>query len=307
MELRQLGKKGPMVPTICFGAWPIGGGMGRVDTKQAISTIHAAINEGITFLDTAQQYNSSESILGEALKGYRERVFIATKVSGEDHSESHIRSAVDNSLRALNTDYLDLYQLHSPQPKWPIDQTMSILTRLKDEGKIRYVGISNFSASQTKEAIQYTNINSSQPRYNLIFPKEQETIKYCGDNGIGVITHSVLAKGLLGGKYKPGHEFAKDDERRLFNFFRGDLFVQITNITSALDSWARDNGRDIAQLAVAWVLANPLVTSAIVGMKTPLQVSQVSPAAQWKLSKSDLEEIQKILGDLKPEWRKDPL
>ena len=307
MELRQLGKKGPMVPTICFGAWPIGGGMGRVDTKQAISTIHAAINEGITFLDTAQQYNSSESILGEALKGYRERVFIATKVSGEDHSESHIRSAVDNSLRALNTDYLDLYQLHSPQPKWPIDQTMSILTRLKDEGKIRYVGISNFSASQTKEAIQYTNINSSQPRYNLIFPEEQETIKYCGDNGIGVIAHSVLAKGLLGGKYKPGHEFAKDDERRLFNFFRGDLFVQITNITSALDSWARDNGRDIAQLAVAWVLANPLVTSAIVGMKTPLQVSQVSPAAQWKLSKSDLEEIQKILGDLKPEWRKDPL
>ena len=305
MEFRQLGEQGPMVPTICFGAWPIGGGMGQVDTKQAISTIHAAISEGITFVDTAEGYNTSESILGKAIKGRRDEVFIATKISGDDHSESHIRSALENSLRSLNTEYVDLYQLHSPQPKWPVDQTMNILTRLKEEGKIKYLGVSNFSATQTMEAIQCANIHSSQPRYNLIFPNEGETIDCCGDNGIGVIAHSVLAKGLLGGKYKPGHKFAKDDERRLFNFFRGDLFIQITSITNLLDNWAKDQGRDIVQLAIAWVLANPRVTSAIVGMKTPQQVSQVSPAAQWKLSKYELQEIEGILGNLKPEWRKD--
>ena len=280
--------------------------MGRVDTEQAVSTVHAAINQGISFLDTAEQYNASESILGKALKGYRGKIFLATKVSGEDHSEAHIRSAVENSLQSLNTDYLDLYQLHSPQPKWPINKTMDILTKLKDEGKIRYIGISNFSTTQTEEAIKYGNINSSQPRYNLIFPGDQNVINFCGDNGIGVIAHSVLAKGLLGGKYKPGHQFAKDDERRLFNFFRGDLFVQITNVTDSLNNWAKDQGRDIVQLAIAWVLANPLVTSAIVGMKTPQQVAQVAPAAQWNLSRSDLKEIGQILGNLKPEWEKDP-
>ena len=306
MEFRPLGQDGPMVSTICFGAWPIGGGMGLVDSEQAVSTIHAAINQGISFLDTAEQYNTSESILGKALKDYREKIFLATKVSGEEHSESHIRSAVENSLQSLNTDYLDLYQLHSPQPKWPIDKTMDILTKLKDEGKIRYIGISNFSTAQTGEAIKYGNINSSQPRYNLIFPGDQNVINFCGDNGIGVIAHSVLAKGLLGGKYRPGHQFAKDDERRLFNFFRGDLFVQITNVTDSLNNWAKDQGRDIVQLAIAWVLANPQVTSAIVGMKTPHQVAQVAPAAQWKLSKSDLREIRQILGNLKPEWEKDP-
>ena len=305
MELRQLGQDGPMVPVICFGAWPIGGGMGRVDTKQAISTVHAAISEGITFIDTAELYNESESILGKALKGYREKIFLATKVSGDDHSESHIRSAVDNSLKALNTDYLDLYQLHGPQPKWPIDATMSILTKLKDEGKIKYIGISNFSTNETREAVEYGNITSSQPRYNLIFPNEQDVINFCGNNGIGIIAHSVLAKGLLGGKYKPGHQFAKDDERRLFNFFRGDLFVQITNVTNTLNQWAKDQGRDIAQLAIAWVLANSQVTSAIVGMKTPHQVIQIAPAAQWNLSKSDLKEIRNIIGDLQPEWEKD--
>ena len=120
METRVLGKSDLKVSTVCFGAWPIGGGMGRVDPQEAVKTIHAAINAGIAFIDTAEGYQTSESVLGQALKSRRDSVILATKLSGPDHSASHIRNALENSLSALNTEYIDLYQLHTPQPKWPI-------------------------------------------------------------------------------------------------------------------------------------------------------------------------------------------
>lgn len=308
MKHRKLGKYGPLVPAICFGAWPIGGGLGSVDTKQAIAAIHCALDEGINFIDTAEGYQTSESTLGRALTGKRHEVILATKLSGDDHSETHLRSAIENSLTTLNTDYIDLYQLHSPQPQWPIEETMSSLLQLKDEGKIRYIGVSNFSPVQTEHAMSYGHIQSSQPRYNLIFCAEEEgNLIFCNNNGIGVLPHSVLAKGLLTGKYKPGHTFAYDDERRLFNFFRGELFDEIYSVTRALDNWAQEKGRDILQLAVAWTLSNPAVSSAIVGMKSPKQVKHVAKAADWELTSSDLEEISLIKGDLKPRWMKDSL
>ena len=306
MKHRKLGKCGPLVPAICFGAWPIGGGLGSVDTKQAIAAIHCALDEGINFIDTAEGYQTSESILGKALVGKRHEVILATKLSGDDHSKKHLRSALENSLTSLGTDYIDLYQLHSPQPQWPIEETMSNLLQLKEEGKIRYIGVSNFSSVQTKHAMSYGPIQTSQPRYNLIFcAEEEENLTFCGNNGIGVLPHSVLAKGLLVGKYKPGHTFAHDDERRLFNFFRGELFDEIYSVTQDLDNWAQEQGRDILQLAVAWTLANPAVSSAIVGMKSPKQVKHVAKAADWDLTISNLEEVKLIKGNLRPRWVKD--
>ena len=306
MDQRVLGKDGPKVPVICFGAWPIGGGMGRVDVNQAVATVQAALDCGMTFIDTAEGYQTSESVLGKALRKRRHEVVLATKLSGSDHSETHMRNAIENSLTVLGTDYIDLYQLHSPQSHWPIEETMGGLLRLKEEGKIRYIGISNYSPDQTQEVMSHGPVQSSQPRYNMIFRHDEEnTLKFCLDSDIGVIPHSVLAKGLLGGRYKPGDTFPADDERRLFNFFRGKLFEQIYDVTTKLDEWAHDRGRDIVQLAVAWVIAHPAVTSAIVGMKDPEQVSQVSMAADWKLSALELEEIDRIIGDLQPRWKKD--
>ena len=139
----------------------------------------------------------------------------------------------------------------------------------------------------------------------MIFTQEYETLKFCKTNEIGVIPHSVLSKGLLGGKYKPGHTFASDDERRLFNFFRGPLFEAIYEVTEKLKAWAEDRDRDLIQLAVAWVIANPAVTSAIVGMKSVTQVENVAKAATWKLTDSDLSDIKNIIGDLSPLWIKD--
>ena len=306
MNTRQLGRNGPKVSVIAFGAWPIGGGLGSVPEAQGIAAVHAALDAGMTFIDTAEGYLTSESVVGKAIKSRRHEAFLATKLSGDDHSAAHITTALENSLRALNTDYVDLYQLHSPQPQWPIADTMANLVRLQDDGKIRHIGVSNFSPEQTQDAMQYAAIQSSQPRYNLMWRNlEDDVLLYCLQNGIGVIPHSVLCKGILAGKHKPGHQFAPDDERRLFNFFRGDLFRQTHAVAQRLDDWARDNGRDIAQLAIAWVLANPAVSAALVGAKSPAQVQHNARAADWHLTPADLSEIETLMDGFGMPWVKD--
>ena len=308
MKQRQLGKNGPMVSTICFGAWPIGGGMGKVDQTQAIKTIHSAIESGVNFFDTAEGYNTSEMVLGKALEGKRHNIVLASKLSGEDHSVGHIRNAINHSLKVLKTDYIDIYQLHTPQPKWPIEDTMSELVKLKQEGKILHIGLSNYSVEETISAAACTTIQSSQPRYNLIFNNEEKAnLEFCYQNGLGIMAHSVLAKGLLTGKYKAGHIFGEDDERRLFNFFRGTLFDVINKLVQELNSWAIERNRNVTQLAIAWVLAQRPVTSAIVGMKTLEQVEQARLSSEWNLTQSELGEVSNILGTFKPKWVKDPV
>ena len=306
MKQRQLGKNGPMVSTVCFGAWPIGGGMGKVDQTQAIKTIHSAIESGVNFFDTAEGYNTSEMVLGKALEGKRHNIVLASKLSGEDHSIGHIRNAINNSLKVLKTDYIDIYQLHTPQPNWPIEDTMSELVKLKQEGKILHIGLSNYSVEETISATACTSIQSSQPRYNLIFNNEEKaTLEFCYQNGIGIMAHSVLAKGLLTGKYKAGHIFEEDDERKLFNFFRGTLFDVINKLVQELNGWAIERNRNVTQLAIAWVLAQRPVTSAIVGMKTPEQVEQALLSSEWDLTQSELREVSNIIGTFKPKWVKD--
>jgi len=308
MKQRQLGKNGPMVSTVCFGAWPIGGGMGKVDQTQAIKTIHSAIESGVNFFDTAEGYNTSEMVLGKALEGKRHNIVLASKLSGEDHSIDHIRNAINNSLKVLKTDYIDIYQLHTPQPNWPIEDTMSELVKLKQEGKILHIGLSNYSVEETISATACTSIQSSQPRYNLIFNNEEKaTLEFCYQNGIGIMAHSVLAKGLLTGKYKAGHIFEEDDERKLFNFFRGTLFDVINKLVQELNGWAIERNRNVTQLAIAWVLAQRPVTSAIVGMKTPEQVEQALLSSEWDLTQSELREVSNIIGTFKPKWIKDPV
>jgi myo-inositol catabolism protein IolS len=288
-----------MVSVICLGAWPLGGGMGVLPDKQIIDTVHAALDNGVTFIDTAESYRTSESVLGNALVGKREKVFLATKLSG-DHSLEHMNTAVENSLRALRTDYIDLYQLHGPQPQYPIQQTMAGLLRLKEQGKIRYIGVSNFSAEQHAEALQYGHIDSSQPMYSVLVRTAAEAVlPFCQAHGIGVIVHSPLAKGLLTGKYTPDHKFAEDDERSGMAAFQGQRFASALQVADELKAWAAARGRTLVELAIAWVLTNAAVTSCIVGAKTPEQAKQNAKAAQWVLSSDDLREIDHIQGDFR--------
>lgn len=296
MEYRQLGQDGQEVSVLGLGAWPLGGGMGGVEEQTAIDTIHAAIDNGITLIDTAQGYRSSEATLGRALKGgYRERCFLATKVSG-DYSQQGIRSAIDHSLRALEVEHVDLYQIHSHDPRHPIAESMAALAELQNEGKAQYLGVSNYDAEQMSEALETASFSSNQPRYNL-FDREIEAkdISFCEQHGIGILAHSPLAKGLLTGKYPPDHIFPEDDERSQMERFQGDTFVSYLEKAKALESLAQDKGLSLTQLALAWVLRLPAITCVLVGAKSPNQVEEHLGAVGVKFSNDELTRIDAIL------------
>jgi aryl-alcohol dehydrogenase-like predicted oxidoreductase len=297
LPLRKLGKDGPEVPVICFGAWPLGGGMGPVEEAIGIKTVHAAIEAGSTFIDTAEMYRTSESTLGKALMGKRDQVFLASKLSG-DHSRTHIREAIENSLMQLGTDHLDLYQIHSPKPQWPIAETMAELVKLQEEGKVVHLGVSNFKTADTVEAAKYGRIQSSQPHYSMLFRRaEQDPLPYCLENGIGVMVYSPIGRGLLTGKYTASHKFDANDTRSSHPTLTAEVRAAAAEICKRLEPYAKDHGYTLAQLAIAWTLANPAVTVAICGAKTPEQAVENARAGAWQLSKSDMADIeQQITG-----------
>jgi len=271
--------------------------MGELREKQIADTVHASLDCGVTFIDTAEGYRTSEAALGRALAGRRDDAILATKLSG-DHSPEHMHRAVENSLRALQTDYIDLYQLHGPQPAYPIEETMGGLLKLKEQGKIRYIGVSNFSAAQHAEALQYGNVDSSQPMYSMLVREAGEAVlPFCREQGVGVIVHSPLAKGLLTGKYAAGHTYAEDDERSEMAGFQGERFASALKVVDELKEWAEVSGHSLVHLAIAWTLANPAVTSCIAGAKTPEQAVHNSEAADWVLTPEDLEAIDRLQGD----------
>ena len=296
MQKRQLGKEGPEVSCIGFGAWPIGGGMGQVSEKAAIEIVRTAIDHGITLVDTAQAYRTSEEIIGKALKeGYRNRCFLATKVSG-NYSQSGIITAMENSLKMLDVDYVDLYQIHGWNPEYPIEESMETMQLLQKQGKTRFIGVSNFNANQMSRALQTAKFESNQPRYNMFDREiELEDINFCEQSGIGILAHSPLAKGLLTGKYNPGFQFPADDERSNYHRFQGELFTQYLAIAEDLKQIAHQKGINLVQLSVAWALRLPAISCVLVGAKTPDQVREHTVAASTVLSNDELEMINKIL------------
>ncbi len=298
MEVRKLGKNGPQVTAIGFGAWPIGGGMGRVEEKTAIDTVRAAIDQGITLIDTAQYYMTSEALIGKALKGgYRQRCFLATKVSF-DYSRKGILEAMENSLKALQVDYVDLYQIHSWNPEYPIAKSMETLADLQRKGSTRFIGVSNFNKNQMQQALKTAPFQSNQPEYNMIDRGiEAEDLPFCAEKGIGILTHSTLAKGLLTGKYKPDYRFPSDDERSGFPRFQGEAFIGYLRLAERLSEVARDKGINLLQLAIAWALRLPTISSVLVGAKTPTQIADYLGAIAVRFSDEELRRIDEILED----------
>ena len=299
MQFRQLGKDGPRIPVIGLGAWPLGDGMGRVEEKAVIDTVRTAIDSGITLIDTAQMYRSSEGRLGKALRdGYRDRCFLATKVSG-DYSQAGIISAMENSLLQLDVEAVDLYQIHGWDPDHPIDESMETMVRLQEEGKTRYIGVSNFNARQMQQAWNTAPFHSSQPRYNLIDREiEAEDIPHCERSGIGILAHSPLAKGLLTGRYKRDHLFPKDDDRGGRGRFQGDTFARFLALADEFKEVADGKGITLVQLAIAWILRLPAVTCVLVGAKTPDQVNEHLGAVGVQFTDGELARIDAALAAL---------
>jgi len=313
MKQIRLGRSDLQVSRIAFGTWQLGGDWGRTDEKAAINAIRRAFDRGINFFDTAQGYGfgASEGLLATALAGVqRERVIIATKgglrptADGveRDGSPGWIRHGVEESLKALRTDYIDLYQVHWPDPRVPFEETAGALAKFVAAGTIRHVGVSNFDATQMEEFSATLPVETLQPPYHL-FRREIETsiLPYTRSHDIGVLVYGPLAHGLLGGGMSEATRFAPDDWRSKSDVFKGERYRRNLRIVSALERFAQFGlNTTVSQLAVAWTLANPAVQVAIVGTRNPDHVDDAVAAADLVLDDQVLREMHDIVNDEVP-------
>ena len=312
MEYRQLGPSGLQVSSIGLGTNNFGG---RIDAERSAAVVHQAVELGINFIDTANIYGRglSEEHIGHAVKEIRSQVLIATKVSGAmgegpnswGNSRHHIMEQVEASLRRLETDYIDLYQIHFTDPNTPIEETLRALDDLVHQGKVRYIGCSNFAAWQVCEAVwaskllNITPFISVQPEYNLLnWAIERELVPFCQAYNIGIIPFFPLANGFLTGKYRQGEEIPEGTR------FAGNVGAQQRILTernfailSRLESFAAERGHPMVELAIAWLLGNSTVSSVIAGATRPEQVVANAKAADWLLTPEDMKEVGELLRD----------
>lgn len=317
MEYARLGETELEVSRVCFGTWQLGGEWGGLDVDAAKAAIRRALDLGINFFDTAQAYGfgQSEKIVGEALREEierdRESIVLATKgglrpnADGpgihRDAGREWLRQGVEESLEYLGTDYIDLYQVHWPDADTPAEETAHALRELVEEGKIRYIGVSNYSAGQMLAFERHVKLDALQPPYH-IFRREVEkhVLPYCEAHGVGTLVYGPLAHGLLAGKYDEDTTFPDDDWRSDLSAFSGDVFAHNLEVVERLKKAAFDRGMTVIELAIAWVLAHPAVDVAIVGARNPEQIEGTASAADVYLTDDDLIEIAEIIGDAIP-------
>jgi len=311
MDKRTFGNTDIQVTPVGLGTWAIGGWMwGGTDEAQSIDTIHRAIDKGIGLVDTAPVYGfgRSEEIVGKALSdGRRDQVALATKVAlnwNDDHdkvwrdaSASRIQREVEDSLKRLQTDRIDIYQVHWPDPKTPMEETARALEKLYQAGKIRAIGVSNFTPSQMDELQKSVPLHSLQPPYNLFEREiEQDILPYCRENGIATITYGGLCRGFLTGKMREDTQFTGDDLRKNDPKFQGDRYRQYLNAVAELDAFARERyQKSVLALALRWLVDQPGVTTALWGARRPEQLDPVDEIDGWSLDKNAMAEIDGIL------------
>jgi aryl-alcohol dehydrogenase-like predicted oxidoreductase len=295
---------------IALGTWAIGGWMwGGTDDAQAIATIKSAIDRGITLIDTAPAYGfgHAEELVGQALAEAkaRDRVCIATKVGLDwsdgkvfrNASRARIRKEVDDSLRRLRTDVIDLYQVHWPDPKVSVEEIAEAMLQLYHAGKIRAIGVSNFSVAQMNTFRAVAPLHTAQPPYNL-FERgiEADILPYCRRNDIAALAYGPLCRGLLSGRITQDTRFARDDIRQQDPKFQAPRLNQYVSAVQQLDRFARENyGKRAIHLAVRWVLDHDGIAFALWGARRPDQLNAVSDIAGWKIDASAMHEIDRIV------------
>jgi aryl-alcohol dehydrogenase-like predicted oxidoreductase len=302
MELRTLGTSDIQISPIIMGTWQAGKDMWvGIDDAETTQALKAAYDAGITTFDTAEVYGNghSEKIVGNALYDVRDRVVIATKVFSNHLQYKQVIDACHRSLKNLNTDYIDLYQIHWPPgsfggKKVPLEETMRAMTDLKTQGKIRAVGVSNFSRLQLEEAAKYGKIDSLQPPYSLFWRKvETDAMPYCLENNITLLAYSSMAQGLLTGKFGPDHTFANGDHRFRNKLFQAENYERVQKALEKLRPMAAANHITLGQLALAWVISQP-GTCAIAGARNSEQAVQNAAAGNVRLSEEDLTAMDDI-------------
>ena len=318
MRTRKLGFTDLHLTTMGLGTWAIGGGewqwgWGPQDDAESVAALRRGLELGINWIDTAAAYGlgRSEKVVGQVIQGRRDEVTIATKcglvwdegstdVYGRLTAES-IRAECEASLRRLNVDVIDLYHVHWPHDEEHLEEGWSTIADLVKEGKVRYAGVSNFSVEQLKRVQAIHPVASLQPPYSMLERAvEDELIPYCAANDIGLVVYSPMQTGMLTGKYTKElvASLPENDWRKDYNphFQEPALSVNLESVDN-LRPIAERNGKTVAQLAVAWVLRLPEVTSAIVGSRRPSQIEGTAPAGDWALSEEDIAEIDGLLAE----------
>jgi aryl-alcohol dehydrogenase-like predicted oxidoreductase len=312
MEYIQITGNGIKASCIGLGTWAIGGWLwGGTEEQASIRTIHTALDKGINLIDTAPVYGFglSEEIVGKAIAQYgkREKVIIATKVGLEwkdgkvsrNSSKERILAEIEDSLRRLKTDYIDIYQIHWPDPVVPIEETADAMRQLYEKGKIKAIGVSNYSVEQMEIFRKVTPLHVSQPPYNL-FERgiEKDILPYCYKNGITTLLYGALCRGLLSGRMKPDTKFEGDDIRKFDPKFKEPRYSQYLRAVERLDSFAREKyGRRVIHLAIRWMLDQPGASIALWGARNPSQLEPVDEIMGWSLDKEALETIDKIIDE----------
>jgi aryl-alcohol dehydrogenase-like predicted oxidoreductase len=313
MQTRQLGKTELFITPLGFGSWAVGGGgwqfgWGSQDDRQSIAAIHRALDLGLNWIDTAAVYGlgHSEEIVGQAIKGRAERPYVFTKCSmvwdlegNISHSlkRDSIRNEVERSLRRLQIETIDLYQIHWPNPETDIEEGWSTLSELKREGKVRNIGVSNFNVEQLQRAMAIDRVDTLQPPYSLIRPDvEAEILPYCEKNEIGVIVYSPMMSGLLSGRMTRERisNLPDDDWRKTNPEFQKPRLYRNLWLAELLKNIGRHHGLSAGEVAIAWALRLSAVNGAIVGGRNPEQVNGIVDAADFRLSENELDGIDRF-------------
>ncbi len=315
MEYRQFGRTDIKVSAIGFGCWEIGGTYGPIDAAQFEQAVHQALHCGVNCFDTAEAYGMgiSEQALGRALGSRRRDVCLVTKVgvgypeapNRRDSSRARIMASLEQSLRNLNTDYIDVYLIHWPDLNTPFDDTMQTLDDIVRQGKVRYVGVSNFRLSQLRTCMPLRRIDVVQYGWNMFDRRmQQEIFPWCTANGIGVMAYGSLAYGMLAGAFTADMQFDENDWRSKrgvlggLNLFRTmfgeDHFVRNLRAVEELKMMAAKYGKTLPQFALRWTLSNPAIHTGLVGFRRPGEVDENMGALGWSISAADMSAIDAI-------------
>ncbi|MDD3243669.1 MAG: aldo/keto reductase [Eubacteriales bacterium] len=304
MRYKQLGKTGMNVSVATVGTWAIGGqGWGEVDRQDSIRAIRAMLDEGVNFIDTAPVYGMgySEEVVGDAIAGLdRSKLYLATKAGfvwdenkenlERDVSGKSIREQIEDSLRRLKTDYIDLYLVHKPDFKGtPDEDTMSAMMELKASGKVRHVGVSNYSVEKMESSLRYGEIEVVQPPYSMVDRSEQAVLEFAKAHDMGVMSYGSLGAGMLTGSIRELPNWDPRDTRYTFyHFFKEPKFSRCQELLKVMDGIAAAHDRPVAQVAVNWSTQNPLVDTALMGVRNPREAKENCAATEWELSADEI-------------------